>query len=1088
MATLPPNGNGIYLDINGPPEQRNFGTWKQAISRTWGKYHPEMVAYARTGREFNQVAPQAPDGAAYGALREIWRLQSAELIKSAEKFKSAKVTAYNDVFEHTSRASISMARTHMNDDEWEQMETTMNLVTLLRVLESVHSMANGDPEQEIVDVDNELHGLRQGHPSISFPNVKETETGTEYITRFDHLAARLTELNGFRADLRTCQAFLLGFTTPKYAHVFEEDHHHRKQRANYSYVRKYVVTSSSVEAQTALRHAEVHRRNVVVAQKVDEHIALRHAEAQAPQNVTVKPFTRRRIPPNEATVLVAQASAFLLPSGEPPCSTCIAKGVPEEKIHHNDAGHDKKKERPSLTCYVCEEPGHKAADCPNKVAMKAAYAQEKSKKGTLMTMIQPSPVLMGLGLDNWDSDEDRGQMLVYSRPEVSLPRDTAASSGSMSATSDFVIVIALWCVVVSLVVACGARTWSHFSRDKTVANFIGTISHEQPMELLGNFPTFPAEMTFYGDTGATEFVTHDASWLTDVHDGPPITLNGSGGLTVLTLRGHFGPLRNIYVHPALGLNLLSIGRLLHMGFQFMGPSPSVSSSTFSLQKGSDIFDFTLQKSGLFKFFQRRNHAPSSGVQDEEATDTSIYQRNLVLSSVHQDEEANGFTVNQPHQALSSVHQDEEANDVNINGLNQTPSSSASLSEEAPGAPVIPLPTVNGGADNKRTFTVHQLQQARKVIDIHRVLGHPSTQRMRQAVANNVFNSGLTGNDVDNWVVLHNCNACVLAKQVRQSSPSTPRAPAENVAELLHIDHLIIGSTDFILAVCDLTHFSMCVRIKSKHKGAVVTGIKKIMAFSAAYGHKVRRFSCDNEAMFVAIREQLGEVNAILVPLATDTKEKMCEIVVKEIKHKMVATALDLEYECPDLFVPCLFEYICQTRNLIGNVNVGNNTTPATLFTGIKLNLFKSVLCFGAIKAFPLPTIGQHPPPLTPRGQIGIVVGRSDDVAGKVRVYLLDTGTFAVRRQYGDLMITESILKLIRGIGRHRPALEIDNQVTRESGVNGTDQVSDGSLEAPDQASPINGADQVSDPNVLCAVIMQPSSAPLQGNLASALWP
>jgi len=250
-------------------------------------------------------------------------------------------------------------------------------------------------------------------------------------------------------------------------------------------------------------------------------------------------------------VLVAQASAFLLPSGEPPCSTCIAKGVPEEKIHHNDAGHDKKKERPSLTCYVCEEPGHKAADCPNKVAMKAAYAQEKSKKGTLMTMIQPSPVLMGLGLDNWDSDEDRGQMLVYSRPEVSLPRDTAASSGSMSATSDFVIVIALWCVVVSLVVACGARTWSHFSRDKTVANFIGTISHEQPMELLGNFPTFPAEMTFYGDTGATEFVTHDASWLTDVHDGPPITLNGSGGLTVLTLRGHFGPLivnRQVIAH------------------------------------------------------------------------------------------------------------------------------------------------------------------------------------------------------------------------------------------------------------------------------------------------------------------------------------------------------------------------------------------------------------------------------------------------------------------------------------------------------------------------------------------------------------
>ncbi len=181
---------------------------------------------------------------------------------------------------------------------------------------------------------------------------------------------------------------------------------------------------------------------------------------------------------------------------------------------------------------------------------------------------------------------------------------------------------------------------------------------------------------------------------------------------------------------------------------------------------------------------------------------------------------------------------------------------------------------------KRThFNADTIGRAKAARELHRCMVHPSDTALGIALDNGAYPElNITLRDLaaaaDYFCA---CNACLEGKMTSDPERTSDKEPVREIGEYVSVDLLpaktqsLGGNSQMIVSIDRLSSYVMCVPIKSKETSNVLGALSQINNFYWSYGHRVRRFVFDNEAVFHAVQREIDYAECAYTP--TDLHNK-----------------------------------------------------------------------------------------------------------------------------------------------------------------------------------------------------------------------
>lgn len=270
------------------------------------------------------------------------------------------------------------------------------------------------------------------------------------------------------------------------------------------------------------------------------------------------------------------------------------------------------------------------------------------------------------------------------------------------------------------------------------------------------------------------------------------------------------------------------------------------------------------------------------------------------------------------------------------------------SSVTPTAPVVPLATDKAVQSNPVPVHPHGKERAEEARRLHRAFGHPSDVTLGQLLDAQAFNTHLTGADLRlAKSLLHECVACAKGKESQHTGGATYHI-ASVVGQVLHID-LIYGRSGrdpitrkatmstWLLAVDELTGYTVLIDIVSKVQPILLEAIRKVMSYLQKYGHVVQKIVTDGESCFGACATDLGNMGVALVQRPPGEHEKYAESKTRMLRAKMRAIEADLGFDIPDTLSSYLAIAAIFCSNLVPNTRTPFSS-PHTLVTGERVDV------------------------------------------------------------------------------------------------------------------------------------------------------
>lgn len=271
---------------------------------------------------------------------------------------------------------------------------------------------------------------------------------------------------------------------------------------------------------------------------------------------------------------------------------------------------------------------------------------------------------------------------------------------------------------------------------------------------------------------------------------------------------------------------------------------------------------------------------------------------------------------------------------------------------APTASVAPLATEKTVQSTVQSTPVpvhsHGKERAEEARRLHRAFGHPSDLTLGQLLDAQAFNTHLTGADLRlAKSLLHECVACAKGKETQHTGGAIFHI-ASVVGQVLHID-LIYGRSGrdpitrkatmstWLLAVDELTGYTVLIDIVSKVQPILLEAIRKVMSYLQKYGHVVQKIVTDGESCFGACATDLGNMGVALVQRPPGEHEKFAESKTRMLRAKMRAIEADLGYDIPDTLSSYLAIAAIFFSNLVPNTRTPFSS-PHTLVTGERVDV------------------------------------------------------------------------------------------------------------------------------------------------------
>ena len=326
-------------------------------------------------------------------------------------------------------------------------------------------------------------------------------------------------------------------------------------------------------------------------------------------------------------------------------------------------------------------------------------------------------------------------------------------------------------------------------------------------------------------------------------------------------------------------------------------------------------------------------------------------------------------------------------------------------------PSVPEPPLLSAAEDEAVKTAECL---------HWKLDHPSDDALCRTIAASPGAFACRCEDVKLMRKVRGpCPSCAQGKMASHPQLPSTKSKDYEVGEAAAGDVMFLenakGGTDPALLMVDLTSRCMLGYVVEGRTTFHIKGaFDKVMSAYQEHGYKLKVLKFDRESAVVSLCDHLRASGITPKLNAAGQKVGEAEVSIRIIKDRMRSTYYGIRqkynYLLPKLFFKDLFIDSIKTQNLI--VRYGESKCPREFFTGSKLDPLRDLRAdFGEIVLCHRPKEGAFRG-MEPKAEWGIVLDRSINGTGVIKVYNIEAKSYAHRLKFIRAVVPESILSLI----------------------------------------------------------------------------
>jgi hypothetical protein len=265
-----------------------------------------------------------------------------------------------------------------------------------------------------------------------------------------------------------------------------------------------------------------------------------------------------------------------------------------------------------------------------------------------------------------------------------------------------------------------------------------------------------------------------------------------------------------------------------------------------------------------------------------------------------------------------------------------------------------------------------------------------------------------------------CRHCVAGKMPEAPAPPSPTTPSSRVAELLHADLVSVisnkGRISFLILKDDFSDYTLGRRLPSKKKEDVLEGLTAMLNQFKAWGHEPGTLRTDAENVLKSFSSEINGLGWRKEFTCPGRHERKIERFIRDIRDGIRTVTNSLPYSLPRKLFPDLVSSLIASKNMIPSIKSAP-ITPQEIVVGNKPDMTLDLRArFGEIAIFKEP---EPESDTSPRGEIGIVIGRDFYSRRGVKAYILSKRVMT-RMKFQIINFTEDIAQEIAKIGSTDP--------------------------------------------------------------------
>lgn len=314
--------------------------------------------------------------------------------------------------------------------------------------------------------------------------------------------------------------------------------------------------------------------------------------------------------------------------------------------------------------------------------------------------------------------------------------------------------------------------------------------------------------------------------------------------------------------------------------------------------------------------------------------------------------------------------------------------------------------------NGRMFSNEQRRRAELARRIHMALGHPGNSRLGEMLRKNGINNiNITENDLllaD--LILGRCESCIKGKMVSRQAKVADFTKTTTIGETLHADIMYLYDMSFLVAVDEATGYIIITKLQSKSAREIVNDLISMINHFKSFGRNVKYVRCDRESAFMSefVANGLGAYGVSLRLSDTRGHDAIVERSIRIIKERCISMMQDIKWSIPDMLIPHLVRFACNSINLICN-NKTAGISVITLVTGRNVTAHDVEFAFGDIALAKTPYRSRSH---QPKADIVIIIGRDMRSSKSKLVFNVETGGVEYRSNLVSIKLNNEILTKI----------------------------------------------------------------------------
>jgi hypothetical protein len=208
-------------------------------------------------------------------------------------------------------------------------------------------------------------------------------------------------------------------------------------------------------------------------------------------------------------------------------------------------------------------------------------------------------------------------------------------------------------------------------------------------------------------------------------------------------------------------------------------------------------------------------------------------------------------------------------------------------------------------------------------------------------------------------------------------------------------------------------------------------------FNLIGGSTVERIVVDAESGLKACQPLLVENRISMTVVPTQRHVKVAERVIQELKSYARSAVHSLPFALPGAMFYLLVQDVTLSRNCV--VHKGHTKAPRELFSGKPIDLEDFRFAFGTIGQ--TRRMNKFANDLSPRTELGIIVGRYPLEHGIWMVWLARSSRIVKRKEFVAQKVTPAVLAEVKAALEHDPAIEFfDDETIDRTASSGVRQV------------------------------------------------